>query len=144
MAAAAAAELLAVLLCHEAGLRAPVEGPAAAHGPLGPAYNVLRHTLPSHASTLAALPADPACVACSPAVLAAGRAWVLRVLEAEGEAELRALLALHVEPGAHAAAADAAAAAAGAGAGACALHGGAGGGAASLSAEASGEGWVNL
>jgi ubiquitin-like modifier-activating enzyme ATG7 len=93
MAAAAAAELTAALLCHGQGLRAPAEDGARACGPLGPCFNVLRHCLPTHTSTLATLPADPACSACSPCVLAAGKAFLLQALAADGAEALQALLA---------------------------------------------------
>ena len=93
MAAAAAAELTAALLCHAQGLRAPAEDGSRACGPLGPAFNVLRHCLPTHATTLATLPADPACSACSPRVLAAGKAFLLQALAADGAEALAGLLA---------------------------------------------------
>ena len=103
MAAAAAAELLVSLLCNPLGLRAPMQSledssssssssPNAAHTPLGPTFNLLRVSLPLHRSITATLPSDPRCVACSPVLHAAGTAWVLGVLAASGEGQLRELL----------------------------------------------------
>ena len=106
VAAAAGAELAAVLLCHPLGLLAPAEGggggggsaaaaaAAAPYGPLGPAYNVLRGSLPAHTSTLAAHAPSPDCTACGARVQAGGRAWLVQVLQAGGvEALAAALLA---------------------------------------------------